>query len=198
MAESRSSSGLDMRSQKSIARLRQALLELVEAKPYEQITVREIAKAAGVTFPTFYRHYEDKEKLFSEIAVKEIYEFMAVMLRHLDASNPRLSAKAICDYVIANRILWKTLLTSGATAAMREEFIRLSRDVVAKRGQINPEYPPAMMAPFVASAIFEILSWWLSQGTDYPREKVEYFLDILVLRPTMTKQDLDIPGVDPL
>ncbi len=41
----------------------QALVELMDKKPYDQITVTDIVKKAGVSRMTFYRHYRDKDDI---------------------------------------------------------------------------------------------------------------------------------------
>jgi AcrR family transcriptional regulator len=38
-----------------------ALMLLMDEKPYEKITVSDIAQKAGVARPTFYRNFDDKD-----------------------------------------------------------------------------------------------------------------------------------------
>ena len=58
----------DPRVLRSRAGLSQALLELLESTPLEQITIRDIAATAGVGFTTYYRHYPSKEALLQDLA----------------------------------------------------------------------------------------------------------------------------------
>jgi len=44
----------------------EALMQLMEVKPYDKITVSDIADKAGVARPTFYRNYDDKEDVVFE------------------------------------------------------------------------------------------------------------------------------------
>lgn len=44
----------------------EALLSLLEKKPFEYITVKEVCKRAGVNRSTFYLHYENMTELLSE------------------------------------------------------------------------------------------------------------------------------------
>ena len=44
----------------------EALMQLMEKKPYDKITVSDIADKAGVARPTFYRNYDDKEDVVFE------------------------------------------------------------------------------------------------------------------------------------
>ena len=57
--------GGDARQVRSRHALHQALLALLEEKPFDQITVREISARAGTGYATFFRHYPTKEALLS-------------------------------------------------------------------------------------------------------------------------------------
>lgn len=46
-------------------RLANAALELYSERGFEQTTVAEIAKRAGLTERTFFRHYADKREVLS-------------------------------------------------------------------------------------------------------------------------------------
>ena len=52
---------------KSVQRLHEALLELIEQKDYDLITIKDITDIANISRRTFYLHYENKEQLLNEI-----------------------------------------------------------------------------------------------------------------------------------
>ena len=52
---------------KTVHRLHQALLDLMEQKDYDQIAIKDITDTAGINRRTFYLHYENKEQLLNEI-----------------------------------------------------------------------------------------------------------------------------------
>ena len=101
--------------------LRQALLQLLDSKSLEQITIREIAAAAGVGYNTFFRHYRDKEALIREIATDEIERLLDLSMTTLDGSNALEASRALCHYVAEHEALWSTLLTGGAANFLREQ-----------------------------------------------------------------------------
>lgn len=186
MVTRRASTSADPRVLRSRAALRQAFLDLVEKKPFDEIAVREIAAEAGVTFPTFYRQYSSKEALLGDIAKDELRHMAFLMRVRPDQSDLRLAAQAICAYVEERRSLWTALLTTGAAGVMRSEFVALTHAFVEQEGRINPDFPADMIASYVVSSIFDILAWWLRQPEDYPRELVARYLELLVLRPVNT------------
>jgi len=112
-------------------------------------------------------------------------QLMTRMGALVERRDPRASSIAICEYVQEHRQLWTTLLTTGATAILREEFINASKTLVAERPPLNPDLPTDMAAAVVASGIIEILTWWLQQSDDYPADNIAQFLEWLVLNATL-------------
>jgi AcrR family transcriptional regulator len=51
------------RAEATRARLREAALDLFERRGYHEVTVEEIATAAGVSHMTFFRHFATKERV---------------------------------------------------------------------------------------------------------------------------------------
>jgi len=56
--------------------IEQSLLELIEEKTIEQITVTEIAKNCGITTRTFYYYFTDKHEVVSSIYTHHMEKFM--------------------------------------------------------------------------------------------------------------------------
>lgn len=56
-------------------RFDKALLSLLEKKPFEYITIREICEEAGVNRSTFYLHYENTRDLLKETIVYMLDSF---------------------------------------------------------------------------------------------------------------------------
>jgi|GEM_PF-123462 len=69
----------DPRVEKTKARLRHALVELLDETTFDEITVTELCERADTTRITFYAHYGDKyslaEELFGEMISKARMEF---------------------------------------------------------------------------------------------------------------------------
>ena len=56
-------------------RFDKALLSLLEKKPLEYITIREICETAGVNRSTFYLHYENISDLLKETTAYVLDDF---------------------------------------------------------------------------------------------------------------------------
>src|SRR5947208_1887220 len=93
------STPLDARMQRTRSALCAALLVLLEEKPFEQITVREITRKAVVGYATFFRRYPDKEALLNDLAADEIAELISLTVPILFATDSRAASQALCAYV---------------------------------------------------------------------------------------------------
>lgn len=158
----------DARAQRSRKALQKALLALAEEKPLDQITIREITSRAGVSYPTFFRQFASRDELLSDIARDEIHKLISLTWPLFDSTCHRTSLQVLCEYIHEHRSLWTALLTTGAAAAMRSEFIRIALEITNTGKRLNPWLPADLSAPFVTGAILEILTWWLRQPADYP------------------------------
>lgn len=173
----------DRRSQRSRAALASGLLSLLEGAPFEQITVQEIVQRAGVGYATFFRHFPDKQTLLSTLAAEEIRGLIDLTVPVLASVDARASALALCAYVDARRALWSALLTGGAAAILREEFIRQA-DLVGGGAGATGEWPPRdLVVPFAIGGVLDILTWWLRQDEPESQEKVASVLADLVIAP---------------
>ena len=177
------SPGQDPRALRSGAAMRSALLALLESKPFEQITIREIAAKAGIGYATFFRHHPSKEALLSHIAADELERLVALALPLLNAANGEAACLALCRYVEAHRALWAILLTGGAAATLREAFMGVSRRVAADFREAPPWLPVELGIIHASGAIVEILAWWLRQDTPLSVERVAEILNRLVIAP---------------
>jgi len=171
----------DARAHRSIEALSDALLELLEHTSFDEITIKEITKTAGVSYPTFFRRFSSKEDLLANIATEEVRRLLSLSQRVFDDSDSPESIRTMLAYIEDHRQLWRTLLTGGAAAAMREEFMRISREIAAVRPRSNPWLPLELSIPFTASGIFEIFAWWMNQPDDYPTENVEKMFNALIV-----------------
>jgi AcrR family transcriptional regulator len=177
-----SSAITDPRVRRNRTALREALLELLQTKSLEQITLRDIAAAAGVGYRTYFRHYPSKEALLDDVAAEEIAQLFELALPVYDAVDSRANCLILCSYVEQHRPLWSALLLGGAAGAVREELLRRGRVASVERAQKG--WMPAELANALAvSAMIELLTWWLRQADPLPVERIAEILDRIAIAP---------------
>lgn len=184
---SRASSLKDARAQRSSAALRDALLALLERKPFDQITVRDICAEAGLHYATFFRHHPTKESLLDAVAAEQIERLVDLTLPiHFESGN-RFAWYELCAYVEEHRALWTTLLNGGAAAAMRDEWLRRAQAVAEGHEAIGSWLPKDLGTICSVSLIADTLSWWLAQEEGaYSVEQASTILERLVTGATLT------------
>jgi len=139
------------------------MLALLERKPFDQITIRDICAEAGVHYATFFRHHPSKEALLDDIAKDQIQQLNQLTLAIRGAEDYQAGFRALCAYVDEHRALWSTLLNGGAGAAMREEWLRQSRIVAASEAPVDSWLPKELGTICAATLIAETLAWWVAQ-----------------------------------
>jgi AcrR family transcriptional regulator len=183
--EAEIATALDARMVRSRAALRDALLELLERKTLDQITVREITQTARIGYATFFRHFPDKETLLNDLAAQQIRDLLALALPVLYANDSRAACLALCLFVDEHRRLWSTLLAGGAAGVMREELLQGARTVAATHPQPDNDLPAGLKTVWAVGGVIDILTWWLQQDRHYPCEQIAEILDRLVVAPIM-------------
>lgn len=174
----------DARVIQSREALKQAFLDLLEHKPFNGITIKEITEAAGIGYNTFFRHYANKDELLKEIAAGEIKALIDLSIAALDQDNTREAARAVCGYVAKHRVLWSKLLAAGAVDTLREEFVRLAW-IEAEKDNTRKPLPSEIGILLVASGTIELLAWWLRQSKRISVEELSEIYETLVVAPTI-------------
>lgn len=178
----------DARQVRSRNALTRALLELLEEKPFDQLTIREISARAGTGYATFFRHYPTKEALLSDVASEEIADLLNRTIPVLHDSNSFESTRALCRHVGEHRNLWVALLTGGAAGILREEFIRQARELPRDFAEVKSWLPSDLGVVYGAGATIDLLAWWLSQADDdYSAEQIATILNRLVIAPLVDR-----------
>lgn len=181
----------DPRARRSIEALREALLQLLQTTRFDQIEIKHITDAAGVSYRTFFRRFASKEELLEEIAAREASHLLTLGEAAMAEAYPtKSSVTEMCEYVQNHRKLWAVLLTGGGASAMREEFMRVAKEHSHARPRINPWLPLDLGVTFVANGIFDIFAWWMRQPEDYPISNVITIFDALIVDTTARPRNI--------
>jgi AcrR family transcriptional regulator len=153
-------------------RLEQAAMELYTERGFEQTTVTEIARRAGLTERTFFRHFTDKrEALFAGSA--QLQELLVTTLADAPASAPPIEAVAAALQAAAALFQERReqsrqrqrIIADNSELQEREliKFASLSAalaDTLRRRGVAEPS---ASLAAEAGIAVFKIsFERWLS------------------------------------
>ncbi|MBV1687184.1 TetR/AcrR family transcriptional regulator; helix-turn-helix transcriptional regulator [Novosphingobium sp. G106] len=161
----------------------EALLALLERKPFEAISARDLTAEAGIGYSTFFRQYGTKEALLEAIASQELHDLLSLTRPGMAAEDSLGACIALCRHVDESRRLWSILLGGGAAPAIRREFLKISQELA----DVHPAPQAWLTADLgvrtAVSTIIEILSWWIEQDQPQPAEWVAEAIERLALRP---------------
>jgi AcrR family transcriptional regulator len=169
---------VDGRVRRTRDRLGDALVALMQEKPFDEIKVQDVLDRAGVGRSTFYEHFKDKDDLFLSDA-DEFFEMMASLLKRRGDTSRRVApVRELFAHVADVRPFYEAMQASGLTQDLLElatnHFARGIEDRLEARGV--PLEERAARAQALAGALFAILPWWIRRGMkESPAEMDELF-----------------------
>jgi AcrR family transcriptional regulator len=172
----------DARVRRTRDALGDALIALMQEKPFDTITVQDVLDRAHVSRSTFYTHYSDKDDLLMSDA-EEFFEALSMALsQHGDKSDRVFPVREFFAHLSDVQPFFKALVKSGKyhenMELARGHFARgIERRLVElPRGKNIPANQLPAIAFAHAGALLSLLSWWLDRGMrESPAEMDELF-----------------------
>jgi AcrR family transcriptional regulator len=159
--------------------LGEALVELMQEKPFEQITVQHVLDRAGVSRSTFYTHYRDKDDLFMG-DVDQFWEGMASFLsRRGDTSNRVAPVQELFAHVAGRQEFYASLVTSGKVHDVLELGQgHLARGIEHRLAELSPAGATGSLlgtarAQALAGALLSLMTWWMNHGRSSSPEQMD-------------------------
>lgn len=181
---------LDRRVIRTRRMLRDAFLELIVERGYENLTITEITERADVRRATFYLHYKDIDELL-RATLKNLFDEFAQELQRQQMTqscwqrNSTPSVQAILDYIVQHHALYDELLTGAAGAKvqryLRDYLAEIKRQDLAVLPPERLPAPPEVIANYVAGAETVMICWWLENDRPYSAERMAHMIQNLLL-----------------
>jgi AcrR family transcriptional regulator len=163
-------SKVDRRARRTRDVLGDALVELMQERPFKSITVQDVLDRAEVGRSTFYAHYRDKDDLFLS-DVEDFWEMMSTMLeRSGEDSNRVAPVRELFAHVAEAKAFRDALAAAGKVHDVMElgqgQFARTIEQRLMKlsapQGTASGQFVAAAHA--LAGALFSSLTWWIDRG----------------------------------
>lgn len=172
----------DRRIQSTRNRLGNALIALIEEKPIDEVTVREVLDRAGVGHSTFYVHYSDKDDLFLSVLEEGLEMWTTTLSRQQEKSNRVAPVAEFFGHVASAKRLYRALVNSGRIEAFFElaqgYFARgIEQRIKESTDLRNPhQHELTACSHAIAGGLLSLLRWWLDRGAkESPRAMDEIF-----------------------
>lgn len=160
----------DLRQKRTRKFLVNALLELLEERPFSEISVVDICERAMVHRTTFYAHFDDKQALLRYTVTQLQADLEDQGLAGRSFSSPRAYFIAMARDVLAFMREHRKLYEAGVSGCDGME-LRILEDAVALQIQEKLSQPgflpqldgfqPEIAAHFYAGAVLALIRWWL-------------------------------------
>jgi AcrR family transcriptional regulator len=157
--------------------LRDALIELIEEKGFDNLTVGEISERALVSRAAFYRYYQDKFDLVEQIFAEAIQVLYAALSDPAAKHSPIIWERFfehISEYERFYRALLGRKGSPWFVLKMRASILELVREWQPAAEQ--PLYPDKddFVPNLIAAMFVEAIIWWLEHGKPYtPQEMTQ-------------------------
>ena len=132
-------------------RIYDAAMSLFQEHGFEQVSVGQIAAAAGVTGPTFYAHYPSKEHLVMQLPTAgEMNALLAGQPAHLPVAErirramPDWFSTWDAEYREIQLVRWRVIATTPSLRTRAAEFERTTAGMIA---DALPGEPGATLSP---------------------------------------------------
>jgi len=177
--------------------LREALIEIIEERGFDALTVGEITERALISRAAFYRNYQDKydlvEQIFDE-AMQALFKILAMPESIHSPQTWERFFEHIAEYERLYRALlgqkgspWFVLKMRASLVGLVKEFARLATPSGIPLYPGSDEFVPDLVATMFVQAI----TWWLDQGRPYSTQEMTrrcIALSFAVFKETSTWQ----------
>ena len=163
-------------------KLAETLIELLNSKSLDEISVRELCNQAGVGRASFYRHYQSKEEILERHAHSLIQKWAEVFESSSD-SRPWNVFESLFRHLKEHQAFYRALHKTGKDSILRAAIrtkIGLTSDLSNK---------DAYQKVFFADGISGWIEEWIDRGMPETPEELnvqlsQYFTQVL---PTLSK-----------
>jgi AcrR family transcriptional regulator len=164
---------IDRRVRRTRRMFREAILELVMEKTFDDLTVTEITEHAGLRRATFYLHYTTKEDLLRSA----LCGIPTDPVKAYSADNVKIYHD-VYRHVADHAALYRQLL-GGSSAAIFQDHIRsyLLEHIHTPQGPL----PDDMITQYVVGAFLFLVVWWLEASPEFTAAQMAQMTHHLVL-----------------
>ncbi|GAA1214332.1 TetR/AcrR family transcriptional regulator [Rhodoglobus aureus] len=167
---------MDARVERTRRSLQQALFALSQERPFDEVTVGEIAERAGVNRSSFYQHYTDKETLLA-FAIEAAADDAGVQLAELDpqSAEPPPAITNYLTHIDSNAAVYASALGPRGSALVASR-LRARLNLIVRNGIVSHGTQPfdglslEIASASITGATFGIIEAWLAMDPRPPAE----------------------------
>lgn len=174
---------MDKRIRKTQKALKQTILNLLQEKQIEEITVTDICEESEIVRRTFYAHYTDKYDLIEHIMDDYISDFIEIC-HFKENVDFKLGNIKWFQYLYENREVFNTLFKSSISSLFNrklENIINEQIKIKLRKELINNNLSKKTLLKFLTSAVLGVMiDFTTGNNNDYENKANEV---LILLKP---------------
>lgn len=189
---------IDLRVIRTKEAIRNALIQLIDEKGFEAITVKDITTTAKINRGTFYAHYQDKYDLMTKCEEGILNELFTIIqhklpsVQEIDKQNVQPLtllpvAISVFQYLNEHRHFMRAVLSPKGDLSFQTKikhfiwealFIRNASKLVNEK---NLLIPSQYFAAYLSSAHIGVIQQWLNSGCKESPEEMATILSTVTI-----------------
>ncbi len=168
----------DRRSRRTRQLVSSAMLELLNEKRYEAITVQDILDRSGVGRSTFYSHYYDKDDVHAAM-MEQMLDGMSLHLLENTAQEAILPSLELFQHIRKEPQLFHAM-AEGSNGQRMWEMMQtaLAKNIeqallLKTINKGTPSIPISLASSYLAGAFLNLIKWWLKASMPYTPEEMD-------------------------
>lgn len=179
----------DQRTQLTRSLIRQAFTGLLQQKPLQHITVKELCQKAGINRSTFYAHYVDIYDLLAKVEEDMLEDFQRALApllgTHPESLSPLQITTGIYRCLQENADVCAVTLGEFGDKDFALRLLNIGRESCLRAySRQFPEATPRQLEYFYAFASgghMELLRKWAEEGMATPAEEMALMAENIML-----------------
>ncbi len=154
--------------------LREALMHLVEEKPFSQLSIKEITSEAGLDRSTFYLHYKGIHELMAELAGVLFDDLYHAIYSNQPPDFSKQSdsiegyVETVFNHLEKHFLFYERVLGKQGDPYFIELFQQMLSELlfqpIADNLRRHREISSDMIIRFYCSGFIGVANWWLDNG----------------------------------
>lgn len=166
----------DFRTNRTIHMIQNALVQLINDRGFQKVTVSDIIKLAHINRSTFYAHYQDKYDLLDQLKHEVYIEINGIVKRHDLAPTMDFASEQVIDYTYQMfNDLAKFLYTNRPLmlALMKTDdfYEQLKQTVISEVKSLRENYhikiraviPEDYTDELIANSMLDLIIYWIKK-----------------------------------
>lgn len=173
--------------------MNQALIELLNKKDYEYITIKEICKKAGVNRSTFYLHYDNIQDLLLETIENINKKFAAAFVENHNSILSKINNNDKNDLILItpeylfpylnfikdNKVVYQVSAKHPIIMQSLKKYNLLKENIlfpIFRRFSITEKERQYVSAYYI-NGVYAIINEWINTGC---KDDVDFILDVII------------------